>query len=105
MRSANKGLKDKRSACPISIFLSQLLILRDRYRALLGVRITKTCTQPLSKLLLDSEPRVENSGEGRGGATPEFIVAASKNTYTYMGIDYHKIHNIHSRDRVVSQAS
>ena len=62
MRSANKGLKDKRSAYSLSNFHRNCLIFCGRYRALLSMRITKTRTQSLSKLLLDSESRVEGSG-------------------------------------------
>ena len=63
MRSANKGLKDKRSAFAcLVLFLPQFSYFCGRYRALLGMRITKTRTQPVSKLLLNTESRVEGSG-------------------------------------------
>lgn len=67
MRSANKGLKDKRSACsPHPFPHHNLLISCGRYCALPSMRVAKTRPQSLSKLLLNSQPRVEGSGQSRG---------------------------------------
>lgn len=60
MRSANKGLKDKHSACTPS-FLGRYgeLITFTRHCQLSWMRVTKTCSQSMPKLLHISQSDVE----------------------------------------------
>jgi hypothetical protein len=69
MRSANKGLKDKRSAFGVTAGegLHLGLILVARYRELSRLWVTEARTSYLSYVLYVSESEVERTSEARGG--------------------------------------
>jgi len=64
MRSANKGLKDKKSTYSLRSRTCLALALRCRRRALSGMRLCQACTPYMSALLLKPEQSMEDEGKG-----------------------------------------
>jgi large subunit ribosomal protein L32 len=66
MRSANKGLKDKKSTSSVLDRLGFSLSYHIRHCSLSGLWFTQACASSLRKLLYFPQSPVENASEARG---------------------------------------